>query len=488
MKLKKTAVPRSDQLVESLQLIFDNLSGFSWREFSMGMSFIFLLLVFQWLSRNVRRLHFLKALGPLTVCLLSIWIMNEGGFYKVPASPAPAPSNATITATTAPAPGPAAANTTAVKPPSAPIKSIGKIPSGLPDFTGDWWLPLISVSHQVVLAALICLLDVCESISIAKALAQKNGYELNYTQELRGLGYANIAGALFNCYTTTGSFSRSAVNNSVGAKTPLSSLTTGLTIMVVLLCLTSVFTNMSQNVQGAIIIVGVLQLFDYKEFIALWRINKVDWCIWVVTFLFTIFLGVEVGIGVGIGVSLFVVLLRSAFPNVSTLGRIPDTRTFRAKKLYPDVEETPEILIVKPEARIVFASVDPLRTKINRAIKERLDGGEKLKYLILDLVAVDSIDATGIHWLEAYLPELQIEKGLHVVVANPNRQMLVDLKRADLIDVIGEENIHVNLRSAVHWAQLNLDRAVSNGGEESPNESVLPSKTESPKNNGVHVV
>lgn len=41
-------------------------------------------------------------------------------------------------------------------------------------------------------------------------------YELNYTQELRGLGIANILGALFQCYTTTGSFSRSAVNNSVG--------------------------------------------------------------------------------------------------------------------------------------------------------------------------------------------------------------------------------------------------------------------------------
>lgn len=37
-------------------------------------------------------------------------------------------------------------------------------------------------------------------------------------QEIRALGYANIVGALFNCYTTTGSFSRSAVNNSCGAQ------------------------------------------------------------------------------------------------------------------------------------------------------------------------------------------------------------------------------------------------------------------------------
>jgi sulfate transporter 4 len=187
---------------------------------------------------------------------------------------------------------------------------------------------LINPGKQVLLAALICLIDVCESISIAKALAQKNKYELNFTQELRGLGYANIFGALFSCYTTTGSFSRSAVNNSVGAKTPLSMFTTGFIIMLVLLFLTPVFTNMSQNVQGAIIIVGVLALFDFPEFLHLWKINKVDWLVWVTTFLFTVFLGVEIGIGVGVGVSLLVVLFRSAFPEVSTLGQIPDTKTF----------------------------------------------------------------------------------------------------------------------------------------------------------------
>ena len=33
--------------------------------------------------------------------------------------------------------------------------------------------------------------------------------------------------------------------------------------MITLLAITPVFKNMSQNVQGAIIIVGVLQLFDW---------------------------------------------------------------------------------------------------------------------------------------------------------------------------------------------------------------------------------
>ena len=50
-----------------------------------------------------------------------------------------------------------------------------------------------------------------------RALAKLNGYELNFNREIVGLGLSNFAGALSNCYTTTGSFSRSAVNNNAGA-------------------------------------------------------------------------------------------------------------------------------------------------------------------------------------------------------------------------------------------------------------------------------
>jgi sulfate transporter 4 len=164
--------------------------------------------------------------------------------------------------------------------------------AGLPHFTAGWWFPLISATPQLTLAALICIIDIVESISIAKALAAKNKYQLNATQELQGegagngpppppplpsrsplptpppphphthtlaralrpdtrpagLGFANVAGAMFNAYTTTGSFSRSAVNNSVGAKTPLAGFITGVILMLTLLYITPVFTNMSYNV------------------------------------------------------------------------------------------------------------------------------------------------------------------------------------------------------------------------------------------------
>ncbi len=93
------------------------------------------------------------------------------------------------------------------------------------------------------------------------------------TQELRGLGVANLFGAAFNCYTTTGSFSRSAIMDASGAKSQVAGITSAIVVMFVLLFLTPVFKNMPQNVQGAIVIAAVIGLFNYSEWFFLWKVS-----------------------------------------------------------------------------------------------------------------------------------------------------------------------------------------------------------------------
>jgi hypothetical protein len=56
--------------------------------------------------------------------------------------------------------------------PSLPTKA--PCVAGLPPFTGDEWTPLVNTGRQIGLAVIICLVDVCESISIAKAMARVN--------------------------------------------------------------------------------------------------------------------------------------------------------------------------------------------------------------------------------------------------------------------------------------------------------------------------
>lgn len=435
------SIPRTDTAQSGFEQIFQHLDQFKWREFCMGMAWVYLLVSFQILARRYSKwLGWLRAVGPLAVCIISIALMNIFKWYRPPTDSLPADYTLPAGKTLSPL-----------------IKPVGNIPSGLPGETVSWWTPLFDVSKQMVLAVLICLIDVCESISIARALAQKNKYRLEATQELRGLGIANIAGACFNCYTTTGSFSRSAVNNSVGAKTGLANIITGFTIMIVLLCLTVVFENMSSNVQGAIIIVGVLQLFDLAEFFKLLHINVLDAGLWVITFLFTIFFGVEIGIACGVGVSVVIALLKVAFPSISLIGRVPGTDIYRQISLYPEAETVPGILALRIDAPIFFGNALNIRDDIHQKIDHKRLDGEPVVVLVLDLAAVGDIDGTGIRILYNFVDDLH-DENIQLILVNPNKHVLVQLKRAKLDQRIGEAYIHINASDAIQHSNAILSK------------------------------
>lgn len=55
---------------------------------------------------------------------------------------------------------------------------VGKIPKGLPHETATWWFPMPQFGQKLGYAVVICLIDLLESLSIAKALAAKNHYQL----------------------------------------------------------------------------------------------------------------------------------------------------------------------------------------------------------------------------------------------------------------------------------------------------------------------
>lgn len=446
-------LPRSDRIQDYLSDIFGNLWQFNWREFLMGMSFIFILLTFKFCSQRFKRLKFMKALGPLTVCVMSIALMNIFDWYADYTGIIIVTNGSEVERGTLLANGTVTPSGSVTK--QKDISNIGNIPSGLPSVTIGWWVPLYDVGQQMLLAVLICFIDICESISIAKALAQKNKYTLDATQELRGLGIANLLGAMFNCYTTTGSFSRSAVNNEVGAKTPLANFVTGLVVMMVLLVLTSIFTNMSQNVQGAIIIVGVIGLIDYPEAIYLWHINKFDFLVWNVAFLFTIFLGVEVGIIVSVCVSLVLVIYKVAFPRITTLGKLPGSEVYRSTKMYPNAELQPGMLLMRVDAPILFFNANSvkefIREKVIASKKRREQMGDHIRFVVIDMSPVTDIDSSAMHFLDDFIDELAGD-GIELVLANPSQQVLLALKRSKLLAKIKQVNVHVNMADAIGHA------------------------------------
>ena len=216
------------------------------------------------------------------------------------------------------------------------------------------------------MALTIALVSFMESIAVAKAIQIKHrDYKVIPNQELISLGLANVFGSFFQSFPTTGGFSRTAVNDQAGAKTGLAAIISALLIVVTLLFLTPLFYNLPKTILASVIMVAVFGLIDYKEAIHLWKSNRTDFFLLVVTFIATLTIGIEKGIGLGVILSLAMVIFKTTRPYVAVLAKIPGTHFYRNIERFEGIIRPKEdVLIVRFDAQLYFANTAFFKDKL----------------------------------------------------------------------------------------------------------------------------
>lgn len=407
-------IVRSSEIIPLIKSIISGADEFSWPPFVMGSIVLAILLVMKHLGKSRKYLRFLRAAGPLTAVVLGTTFVKIFN-----------PSSITL---------------------------VGDIPQGLPKFS----IPkeFAYVTSLIPTAILITSVAILESVGIAKALAAKNGYELDSNQELFGLGVANICGSFFSSYPTTGSFSRSAVNNESGAKTGLSGIVMGIIMACALLFLTPLFEYIPQCALAAIVVSAVIGLVDYDGAIFLWRVDKKDFLLWTITCATTLFLGIEIGVLVGVGVSLGFVIHESANPHVAVLGRLPGTTIYRNVQQYPEAYTYNGIVIVRVDAPIYFANTSYIKDRL-REFELEVDNStkrgpyvERVYFVIIEMAPVTYIDSSAAQALKDLHQEYK-SRDIQTAIANPNREVLLTLARSGLVELIGKEWFFVRVHDAV---------------------------------------
>jgi len=203
------------------------------------------------------------------------------------------------------------------------VAIVGEVPAGLPGFA----LPTVASQQVVALlptALTIALVAFMEAGAVAKAMARKHGTRLQPNQELKALGLANLAGSFFGAYPVTGGLSRTAVNDQAGARTALASVVTALTVAATLVWFTPLFYFLPKAVLAAIIFTAVLGLVDVAEARHLWHHHRPGLALMALSFVATLFVGIEAGIGAGFLGSL---LLRALGKHQDTVPAGPATST-----------------------------------------------------------------------------------------------------------------------------------------------------------------
>ena len=158
-------------------------------------------------------------------------------------------------------------------------------------------------------------------------------------QELLALGISKILGAFFLAVPSSGSYSRSAINDQQGAKTTIASLVTAVLIIVSLLFFTKFFYYIPKSVLAAIIVLSVLGLLDLKGAKMLLKLRRREFLIMVITVLCTLFLSIEIGILIGVLLSFIFMLYYSSRPHVAELVNIPGTEYYRNYERFPEASK-----------------------------------------------------------------------------------------------------------------------------------------------------
>ena len=194
------------------------------------------------------------------------------------------------------------------------VAIVKNIPVGLPSFS----IPIFDfqlIKQLMPIALTLVLVGYLELISIGKTLEVKQDeYRLRPNQELIALGLSNMVGSFFKAYPSSSSFSRSAINQESGATTGMAALISVVMVVFTLLFLTPYFYYLPNTVLAAIIIIAVFGLINFSEGFYLWRTNKIDFCLMLITFISTLTLGIEYGILIGVISSLTLISYRKIFP------------------------------------------------------------------------------------------------------------------------------------------------------------------------------
>ncbi|KAB1264006.1 Solute carrier family 26 member 6 [Camelus dromedarius] len=236
------------------------------------------------------------------------------------------------------------------------VDVVGKIPAGM--------VPPVAPSPQLFAklvgnAFAIAVVGFAIAISLGKIFALRHGYRVDSNQELVALGLSNLIGGIFQCFPVSCSMSRSLVQESTGGNTQVAGAVSSLFILIIILKLGELFQDLPKAVLAAVIIVNLKgMLMQFRDICSLWKANRVDLLIWLVTFVATILLNLDLGLVVAVVFSLLLVVVRTQMPHYSVLGQVPDTDIYRDVAEYSEAREVPGVKVFRSSATVYFANAE----------------------------------------------------------------------------------------------------------------------------------
>jgi len=270
------------------------------------------------------------------------------------------------------------------------IKLIGKIPAQLPPLSSPEF-SLETIRMLAPQAFAVALLGLIEAVSIARSVATRSHQNIDGNQEFIGQGLSNMVGSFLSSYAGSGSFTRSGINYDSGAKTPLSAIFAAMILMVIVLLISPLTAYLPVAAMGGVILLVAYNLIDFTHIKEIFKTNRSETAIFLVTFFSTLFLELEFAIYIGVLLSLVIFLAKTSKPGITLLA--PDETEPRRPLLNVETHalaECPQLKLLRVDRAIYFGSVSYLQNKL-----QQIESSTGINHILLVASRVNYIDMAG---------------------------------------------------------------------------------------------
>ncbi len=323
------------------------------------------------------------------------------------------------------------------------VSVLGSIPAGLPGLL----IPELGgadLGHLMFGAAGLALISFNSGMVTARGFAVKNRYEIDSNQEFIALGVADLGAGLMQGFAVSGADSRTAVNDSMGGKSQVTSLVTAGLLVLVLLFLTSPLALLPIAILAAVLINAALGLFDLKYLRKLRSVSHQEFRLSLVASLGVITLGVLPGVVIAVGLAILQLLVKASKPHDAVLGRMANADGFYSINNHPQAETLPGLMIYRFESSLLFFNSDFFKSRVRALVK---DARPRPRYFLLDAESIPYMDTTGVASLEDVVDDLS-GLGIPFAVVQARGQVRLMLERTGLKQKIGERNFFSTLENA----------------------------------------
>ncbi|XP_062932389.1 solute carrier family 26 member 10-like [Cynocephalus volans] len=347
------------------------------------------------------------------------------------------------------------------------VQIVGLLPGGFPQPL----LPNLAELPRILADSLpIALVTFAVSASLASIYADKYSYTIDSNQELLAHGASNLISSLFSCFPNSATLATTSLLVDAGGNTQLAGLFSCIVVLSVLLWLGPFFYYLPKAVLACINISSMRQMFfQMQELPQLWRISRVDFAVWMVTWVAVVTLSVDLGLAVGVVFSMMTVVCRTQRVQCLALGLAEGTELYRPLRKNHKLLQVPGLCILSYPTPLYFGTRGQFRCTLGwhlgfgEAGKEtrKPDGppdivAEPVRVVILDFSGVTFADAAGAREVVQLASRCQ-DAGIHLLLAQCNASVLGTLTRAGLLDRVTPEQLFVSVQDAAAHALERLE-------------------------------